>query len=164
MNGEEDKEDSEDDGDEEERDDEDEEDNEEEENKQDGRNSYDLEASLQENSRTRCKRLQEMKDHPNEASNTINHADQLYYDFHYLNEHFTEQELRNEPRPNKVWAHITCSLFIPEMYFLDKDRISEIDGKKINHGSTYIMLGFQYLSRDRFKIDCTVCGKRSDNI
>lgn len=94
----------------------------------DVRNAYDIEASLQQNSRTRCQRLQETKEHPNEASNTINNTDHLYYDFHYLNENFTEQELKNEPRPDRVWAHITCALFIPEMYFLDKENISDIDG------------------------------------
>lgn len=51
-----------------------------------------------------------------------------FYDAQTLTGNFTEEELENEPRPEKVWAHITCALFLPELYFNDKENVTDIDG------------------------------------
>ena len=53
---------------------------------------------------------------------------ELYYDFQYIDENYTVDDLQKEPRPERIWAHITCALFTPELFFQDKDNISDIDG------------------------------------
>lgn len=50
-----------------------------------------------------------------------------YYDFHYLKE-FTEEELKNEPKPFFVWCHVSCALWTPECFFDDKNYYSNIKG------------------------------------
>ena len=37
-----------------------------------------------------------------------------------------EEELINEPKPACVWVHMTCALFIPELYFDDENYISHV--------------------------------------
>lgn len=69
------------------------------------------------------------------SANRNEHADvllSLYYDAQNLPEYFTEEELKNEPQPEKVWAHITCCLFIPGLYFIDKENVTDIDGKALS--------------------------------
>jgi len=75
-----------------------------------------------------------------------NYLEHLYYNFHTINFDFSEEELKNEPKPPFVWAHITCATFIPELYFSDDE-----------HKST--ILGIERIDRQRFKYECLVCKK-----
>ena len=34
----------------------------------------------------------------------------------------------NEPRPQEIWVHITCALFIPSLYFKDSKNVNQIAG------------------------------------
>jgi len=36
----------------------------------------------------------------------------------------------NEPKPPHVWTHLTCALFIPEVYFSDLTYMTNIIGKE----------------------------------
>ena len=54
----------------------------------------------------------------------------LYYDYHEeMTKTYDDNDLPNEPRPDFVWAHITCAQFIPELFFQDKTSLTKIDGK-----------------------------------
>jgi len=59
-----------------------------------------------------------------------------------------EEELKDEPKPPYIWAHISCVLFIPELYFGDDIYASNI-------------LGLENVNKDRFKYECSICLKRS---
>jgi hypothetical protein len=55
-------------------------------------------------------------------------------------ENFSE----NEPKPKFVWVHITCVLFIPELYFKDSLNVTNIGG-------------IENLDRERFDQECELC-------
>ncbi|EAS02021.2 PHD zinc finger protein (macronuclear) [Tetrahymena thermophila SB210] len=69
-----------------------------------------------------------------------------YYDFHYLKE-FTEEELKNEPKPYFVWCHITCTLWTPECFFDDKNYYTNIKG-------------IENIDKQRFKLECSICKQK----
>ena len=43
-------------------------------------------------------------------------------------ENFKEEELKNEPKPEYVWVHMTCVMFLPELYFGNKVYMKNIEG------------------------------------
>jgi bromodomain and PHD finger-containing protein 1 len=86
---------------------------------------------------------------PDNKSN--DYEDKLYYDFHFIDDNYTELDLKNEPRPEYLWVHMTCVMFIPELYFGDKLNMNEVEG-------------FNCLAKDRFKIECIVCQKKNGAI
>ncbi len=57
----------------------------------------------------------------------------------------------NEPKPAHVWTHLTCALFIPEVYFSDLTYMTNI-------------IGLENIPKERFKIECTACGLKRKKI
>lgn len=68
-------------------------------------------------------------------------TEDLYYDFQLQDDNFTgklleniiidlvlEEELENEPRFPYIWVHVTCALFVPELYFSDDVTVSGVLG------------------------------------
>lgn len=51
----------------------------------------------------------------------------LYYDYHELKNTYSENELKDEPKPPNVWVHVTCVQFLPELDFSNKNSL--IEGK-----------------------------------
>ena len=60
--------------------------------------------------------------------NNEDKAEDLYYDFQLQDDNLTEEELENEPRFPNIWVHITCALFVPELYFSDDVTMSGVLG------------------------------------
>jgi len=71
----------------------------------------------------------------------------LYYDFHNLNK-FSEEELKNEPKPYVMWCHVSCALWTPECFFDDKNFYSNVKG-------------IENIDKQRFKLECSVCHQKS---
>lgn len=100
----------------------------------------------------------------NESSEEENetYKQSLYYDFHNLQPTYSEEELKNEPKPRQVWIHLTCALFISELYFQDKSSLSQIAGEYTTlFRSVKIFIGFENIHSDRFYHECSACGKTS---
>ena len=57
------------------------------------------------------------------------YEEDLYYDYHSLRDESVGIDLQNEPKPDFVWTHITCALFIPELHFRDSSSLTDITGK-----------------------------------
>jgi len=78
--------------------------------------------------------------------------------------YFIEEELKDEPKPPYIWAHISCVLFIPELYFGDDIYASNILGniseRPTSHNERF--LGLENINKDRFKYECSICEKRSE--
>jgi len=53
---------------------------------------------------------------------------------HQQEESFDE----NEPRPQEVWVHITCALFIPSLYFKDSKNVNQIAGLENIHKKDFL--------------------------
>jgi len=89
------------------------------------------------------KNNQEQEEGDDEEEPDEEFTENLYYDIQFLNDKFTgkenqeklltfkiEEELINEPKPVYIWAHLTCGLFIPELFFTDQTFMTNITGKK----------------------------------
>lgn len=80
-----------------------------------------------------------------------NFQEKLYYNFLNQDEsQFTEEELAEEPKPYYVWAHISCALFIPELFFADRIQMTNISG-------------IENIDSNRWKTECDVCRDKSKN-
>jgi len=51
----------------------------------------------------------------------------------------------NEPRPQEIWVHVTCALFIPSLYFKDSKNVNQITG-------------LENINKKDFLQKCEVCG------
>lgn len=65
---------------------------------------------------------------------------QLLYDFYKESYKFSDEELKNEPVPNKVWVHLSCALWNNEL------KVKDTDIKNLCK-----------LSPHRFMKMCTIC-------
>ncbi|EGR28743.1 PHD-finger family protein, putative [Ichthyophthirius multifiliis] len=74
--------------------------------------------------------------------------DGLYYDFTITKDQEVNLNiLNNEPKPNYVWCHISCTLWTPECYFDDRNYYNFVKG-------------IENIDKSRFKLLCKVCKLR----
>ena len=69
-----------------------------------------------------------LKDKKSEKTQNEQNSNLGKFLFHKDNENNILDVNSDEPKPSYVWAHITCALFIPELYFKDSANVNNIAG------------------------------------
>lgn len=77
-----------------------------------------------------------------------NKYDDLYYDFQQIKKIDYAPENIIEPKITNVWAHVTCTLWIPETYFLDKINYNKVKG-------------IENIDPKKFSSICCICNSSS---
>lgn len=80
-----------------------------------------------------------------------NKNDDFYYDFQQIKKIDYISENIVEPKITNVWAHVTCTLWIPETYFLDKVNYTKIKG-------------IENIDSKKFSAVCCVCNTASNTL
>lgn len=72
----------------------------------------------------------------------VSYPVQLLYDFYKESYKFSDEELKNEPVPRKVWVHLSCALWTNEL------KVKDTDIRNLNK-----------LPPHRFLKTCTICNQ-----